>query len=115
MHPRVRQLYKELIFSASTYGVLPLAVSRERIKTAFAKHKNLEVESDEWKRALAWGRHELKNFRVMHEVKQFRAMRKYDATEESSFPTPFSSLTAPTGGGGSSKRGPRANDSNNSK
>lgn len=97
MHPRVRQLYKELIFAATVYGTLPLGTARERIKRAFRSNGALQPDSAEFKRALAWGRHEIRNMQATAEVKTFRSLRaNYEPDDrESTFETPYSSLTAP--------------------
>ena len=106
MHPQVRALYKELLFTAAVYGHQPLPRMREKIRAPFLASRHLAPGSPEWRRALAWGRFELKNMRALHEVKQFRSLRdSYDPrvvaadgseeVVESSFATPYSSLTAP--------------------
>ncbi len=98
MHPRVRQLYKELIFTSQLYNAWPLEKCREKIKTQFFKSKNLEVGSEEWKKALAWGKHEVKQMKALHEIRVYRRMKEsYDPAgmEYSMFETPFSELTRP--------------------
>ena len=98
MHPRVRTLYKELICAATHYSIAPVAVARGRIKAAFAANALLEPGTAEWKRALAWGRHEVRNMQAQHEIKQFRALRGRYENEASAntFATPWSELTRPS-------------------
>ncbi len=105
MHPRVRELYKELLFTASHYNnSIPFSRAREKIKAAFFKHKDLEIESPEWKKALAWGRYEIKEMKAMHEIRVYRRMKnQYDPVDKetgqkidtSAFETPWSDLTKP--------------------
>ena len=113
MNPRVRELYKELIFTASLYNALPLETCRNKIKTQFFKNKDLSEDSPEFKKALAWGRYEIKNMQAMHEIRVYRRMKDHyeDPEHQSMAPTPFSDLTKPKqhvpkerrgGGGGGS-------------
>lgn len=97
INPRARGLYKELIFTASLYNALPLDTCRNKIKKQFIKNKDLTEDSAEFKKALAWGRHEIKEMKAMHEIRVYRRMKsQYEDPEHSSMaPTPFSELTMP--------------------
>ena len=112
MNPRVRQLYKELIFTASLYSSLPLETCRNKIKKEFFKNKDLAEDSVEFKKALAWGRWQIKEMQGAHEISLYRKMRNHYEEEdyESMAPTPFSDLTKPKPHTGKKKNDENGNE-----
>jgi hypothetical protein len=49
-----------------------MTVARERIQERFMRNRSVEVGSPEWKRALAWGRMELRNLRDLQSLARYR-------------------------------------------
>ena len=77
MHPRVRQMYKELLVLGSQHPTKPLPEVREEIKKWFWRNKDLEVGGMEWKKALAKGRYYgIRQMETLIHVHKYRAMKR---------------------------------------
>lgn len=79
IHPRVRQLYKQFLLLGPQMPTMPMERYRAIVKRQFIKNKDIAPNSDEFKKALAWGRVGLREVEAVIHVHKFRAMkRNYD-------------------------------------
>jgi hypothetical protein len=76
MNPRVRAMYKQFLVLGQDHPAKPMLKFREEVKGHFLRNKG--AAGDELKRALAWGRYNLKELEALIHIHKFRAMRKYD-------------------------------------
>lgn len=75
MHPRVRQQYKLFMMLAPRHPTFDVAKVRGKVRAAFHAHRDVAVDSAEFKRALAWGRYQLKELEALIDFHRYRAMR----------------------------------------
>ena len=78
MDPRVRFLMKQLISLGRQHPTQPLSSVRSQLRKEFNRQRGLEVNSEAFLRALAFGEYCVKELEALISVHKFRAMRKYD-------------------------------------
>ena len=76
MHPRVRSLYKNIMYLASEHPTKSLNELRPMIKRHFMDNKNVEVGSNNWKKCLAKGRYYgIKQLQTIIHMHKYRTMK----------------------------------------
>ena len=78
MHPRVRALYKQFLFFAPYMPTMDRRRYTALVKRRFLEQKEVKADSEEFKKALAYGRYMLKETQGVIEIHKFRSMKMYD-------------------------------------
>ena len=84
MHPKVRDLYKKLIFIGKyQYPFDNFPILKERFRQEILKHRDLSSDSIEFKKKIAFGRYQLREMQAAGHLHKYRMMKKrYYSPEE---------------------------------
>mmetsp|Transcript_4956 Transcript_4956/g.7003 ORF Transcript_4956/g.7003 Transcript_4956/m.7003 type:complete len:84 (+) Transcript_4956:31-282(+) len=80
MNPKVRDLYKKLLTVGHDYP-LGYAQVRRKVKDAFLKNRN--VQGEELKRAIHYGRYILNEMIGVIQLKKYRTLKRRYSQDES--------------------------------
>lgn len=99
IHPSVRDLYKRIIHVGKDYPK-GLAWVRETAKKWIAQNKALPLDSIDFKRAVANGRHQVREMEAVVKLKKYRSLKKnyYGDEAMGSEKTGVSSSSSSNGG-----------------
>ena len=81
VHPLVRDLYKRLLHAGKDYP-LGLDFIRTKAKQYILKNKDLQLDSIEFRKAIAYGRFQVKEILAVNQLKKYRAMKSRYYAEE---------------------------------
>ena len=82
MDPRVRRLYKRLLFVSDYHPTIEARIVRRRVKEKFLENHRLKANSKAFKGALAYGKWWEKEIETLVQLHKYRQMKQRYAIED---------------------------------